>query len=205
VSTRPYIHLSTVNNDDVVKAVLDGTVDVGFVRSGHVERTIDPSTGELVDTEKVKTLDPRIHITDNGELFPLLHSTPTFPEWPVYARADMDPVVAMEVQNALLNLADHKMVGDAIYDCLTSNLTSAEQKEVCRQAPPAYFYDEARCDTTREIAEIARLAGLTGSHNGFRNIKSYYYARTVQQAAGFAQQDERGTYCELRHCRHCTT
>jgi ABC-type phosphate/phosphonate transport system substrate-binding protein len=183
-------------NDDVVKAVLDGTVDVGFVRSGHVERTIDPSTGKLVDTEKLKTLDPRIYIMDNGELFPFLHSTPTFPEWPVFARADIDRVVAQEVQSALLSFSDHKKVGDAIYDCLTSNLTSSEQKDVCRQAPPAYFYEKARCDTTREIAEIARQAGQAGSHNGFRTPKSYFNIRTMQAAAGFIQQDERGTYDE---------
>jgi hypothetical protein len=132
---------------------------------------------------------------DNGELFPFLHSTPTFPEWAVFARADIDGVVAQEVQSALLSLSEHKHVGDAIYDCLTSNLTSSEQKDVCRQAPPAYFYEKARCDTTREIAEIARQAGLTGSHNGFRTPKSYFHIRTMQAAAGFLEQDERGTFC----------
>jgi ABC-type phosphate/phosphonate transport system substrate-binding protein len=181
-----------------VKAVLDGTVEVGFVRSGQIERTIDPSTGQLVDPDKLKALDPHILIMDNGELFPFLHSTPSFPEFTVYARPNIDRVVAQEVQSALLSLGQHKKVGDAIHDCLTSNLTSAEQKDVCRQAPPAYFYDEARCDTTREIAEIARQAGLAGSHNGFRTPRSYSHIRTMQAAAGFIKPDERGMYRKTR-------
>ena len=136
-------------------------------------------------------------------MFPFLHSTPVFPEWPVFARPDMDRTVAQEVQQALVNLAEHKVVGDAIYECLTSNETTSAQKEICRTAPPAYFYDRARCDTTREIAEIARQAGTAGHHNGFRPPKSHFHLRTMQQAAGFVQKDEKGTSKSFLWISHC--
>jgi ABC-type phosphate/phosphonate transport system substrate-binding protein len=186
-------YFTTENNDDIVLGVLDGRWDVGFVRTGHIERTIDPRTGRIIDPSKFKTLEPRIHIMDNGELFPFLHSTPTFPEWPFFARQGMDPIVAEEVQNALHNLGAHKKVGDAIYDCIHRNETSSAEKEVCYTAPPAYFVEDARCDTTREIAEIARRAGVAGRHSGFRPPKSHFHLRTMQEAAGFLQKNDLGT------------
>ena len=62
--------------EDVVRGVLDGSWDVGFVRTGVVEQTTDLETGELVDPEQFKVVAPRIYIMDDGDLFPYLHSTP---------------------------------------------------------------------------------------------------------------------------------
>eukprot|EP00980_Cylindrotheca_fusiformis_P016238 scaffold4825_cov132-Cylindrotheca_fusiformis.AAC.15 len=59
----------TGNSDETVQGVLDGRWDVGFVRTGQVERTINPATGEFIDPSNFKVLDPRIYVMDSGELF----------------------------------------------------------------------------------------------------------------------------------------
>eukprot|EP00980_Cylindrotheca_fusiformis_P025580 scaffold14127_cov102-Cylindrotheca_fusiformis.AAC.1 len=59
----------TGNSDETVQGVLDGRWDVGFVRTGQVERTINPATGEFIDPSIFKVLDPRIYVMDSGELF----------------------------------------------------------------------------------------------------------------------------------------
>ena len=46
---------------------------------------------------------------DTGELFPFLHSTPVFPEWPLYARQNVDRMVSEEVQLALINRVERDL------------------------------------------------------------------------------------------------
>eukprot|EP00980_Cylindrotheca_fusiformis_P027129 scaffold18984_cov73-Cylindrotheca_fusiformis.AAC.1 len=58
--------------------------------------------------------------------------------------------------------------------------------------PPVYFDSRARCDTTRELAELAWQAGVAGFHSGFRPPRSYYFVRTMQQDGGFIEKDEYG-------------
>eukprot|EP00980_Cylindrotheca_fusiformis_P023391 scaffold10429_cov126-Cylindrotheca_fusiformis.AAC.22 len=184
------------NNDDTVQGVLDGRWDAGFVRTGHVERTIDPSTGKLVDPTLFKVLDPRIHIMDGGELFPFLHSTPVFPEWPLYARRGVDRRVIEEVTIAMINFGYHIGIGEKIYDCM-EKANSTTEMNVCDTMPPAFFDPAARCDTTRELAELTYQAGKAGFHRGFRSAGSHFAVRTMQQDAGFITQKKNGDwFCE---------
>ena len=163
---------------------MEGKWDVGFVRTGQVERTIDPETGELVDPGLFKVLDPRIFVLDEGEIFPYLHSTPVFPEWPLYVREGVSRVVTEEVSVAMINFEYHYLVGDAIEIC-REQANTTDDMELCDTMPPAYFDPKARCDTTRELAELALQAGNAGYHQGFRPPRSYYAVRTMQQDAGF--------------------
>jgi hypothetical protein len=172
-----------------VKGIIDGRWDVGFVRTGQVERTIDPSTGDFVDPRLVKVLEPRIHIMDDGQLFPFIHSTPVFPEWPLSAMKTVDRIVSEEVAKAMLNLQWHKVVGEAIHGCIEEAATT-EAINVCNTMPPVYFDPQARCDTTRELAELAYQAGRAGFHSGFRPARSHSFVRTMQQDAGFIVQDD---------------
>jgi hypothetical protein len=177
------------NNKDTVEGILDGRWDVGFVRTGQLERTIDPATGDFVDQSLVKVLEPRIHVMDDGELFPFLHSTPVFPEWPLSAMNTVDRIVSEEVAKAMVNLQWHGLVGEAIHGCIEEAATT-EEMNVCNTMPPVYFDPKARCDTTRELAELAYQAGRAGFHNGFRPPRSHYLVRTMQQDAGFIVQDD---------------
>ena len=65
---------------------------------------------------------------------------------------------------------------------------------MCNIAPARFFAEKARCDTTREMAELARVAGLAGRHNGFPPARSHCSLRIMQQTAGFLVQNELGTY-----------
>ena len=178
--------------------MLEGKWDVGFVRTGQVERTKDKD-GKPLDPELFKVISPRIYVMDDKQLFPFLHSTPVFPEWPLYAKHDVDRMVSEEVALALINFEYHKIVGDLIADCKsevcdgkTQNCTEAYTTDLCATAPPVFFDPTARCDTTRELAALAHKAGVAGRHNGFRPARSHFELRTIQQAAGFVLQDDDG-------------
>eukprot|EP00980_Cylindrotheca_fusiformis_P000864 scaffold227_cov97-Cylindrotheca_fusiformis.AAC.2 len=191
-----YMMINNDNNDDTVQGVLDGRWDVGFVRTGHLERTINPATGDFVDSKLVRVLDPRIHVMDDGRLFPFLHSTPTFPEWALSAKEDADPIVSEELAQAMMSFKSHYLVGDRIQSC-RDEATSKKEMEVCDSMPPSHFDPTARCDTTRELAELAYRAGMVGHHKGFRPPRSHSHVRTMQQDAGFIVEDGKGGWrCE---------
>lgn len=243
----------TEDQEDIVRGVLDGRWDVGFVRTGQIERTLDDH-GEFLDSDLFKVLEPKIYVMDNGDLFPFLvsraccfgwiaptrleknfshshcvnvsylqHSTPVFPEWPLYAKQNVDRSVTEEVQVALINFEYHKIVGDRMANC-KRDLCDPEgygfpldncTKEVwgiCETAEPVFFDPKARCDTTRELAELAYTAGIAGRHNGFRPARSHFDLRTMQQEAGFLMKNEKGTYattatiadCISLVCKKCT-
>eukprot|EP00980_Cylindrotheca_fusiformis_P015925 scaffold4661_cov108-Cylindrotheca_fusiformis.AAC.8 len=185
----------TKNDDETVQGVLSRRWDVRFVPSGRAERTIDETTGDFIDPNLFKVIEPKIFIMDDGNIFPFLHSTPAFPEWPISAKENVDEIVAEEVSLALINLRRHKIIGEAIHLCL-DNALSQEDIELCETAPTVYFDPSARCDTTRELAELAYQAGEAGHHSGFRPARSHFAVRTMQQEAGFIKQDKKGKW----HC-----
>eukprot|EP00980_Cylindrotheca_fusiformis_P006580 scaffold1387_cov103-Cylindrotheca_fusiformis.AAC.2 len=194
--TDPAQVIFTDNNDDTVQGVLDGRWDVGFVRTGQLEQTINPATGDFVDSKLVKVLDPRIHVMDDGRFFPFLHSTPTFPEWALSAKEDADPIVSEELAQAMMSFKSHYLVGEGIHRC-RDEATSEEEMDICDSMPPSHFVPTARCDTTRELAELTYKAGTVGHHKGFRPPRSHFNVRTMQQDAGFIVQDENGGWrCE---------
>lgn len=181
------------NSEETVRGVLDGRWDVGFVRTGLLERTVDPATGDIVDSDLVKVLDPQFHVLDDGELFPFLHSTAVFPEWPLSAKKNVDRIVSEEVAKAVINMGYHAHVGEAIHECMQEAVTAGE-RDICETMPPVYFDPNARCDTTRELAGLAFTAGIAGFHKGFRTPRSHYYVRSMQHEANFIVKDEDGKF-----------
>jgi hypothetical protein len=154
--------------------------------------------GKLVDPDLFKVIEPRIYVMDDGELFPYLHSTPVVPEWPVFAKQSIDREVSEEVSAALINLYYNNIVGREMHNCMAEANTT-EEAEMCETMLPAYFYEEARCDTTRELADLAYHAGEAGRHSGFRPARSHFELRTIVQDIGFVEQNENGkSKCEAR-------
>ena len=164
------------------------------MRTGQIERTINPTTGKLVNRDLLKVIAPRIHVMDNGELFPFLHSTPVFPEWPFAAKDNVDQIVSQEVSRALMALSSHATVGRLIAECYEGATTEAERR-TCDISAPDYFYPSARCDTTRELAMLAYNAEVAGFHSGFRPPRSHFEVRTMQQDGGFIIRDDKSAYC----------
>mmetsp|Transcript_15045 Transcript_15045/g.34239 ORF Transcript_15045/g.34239 Transcript_15045/m.34239 type:complete len:1000 (-) Transcript_15045:932-3931(-) len=203
----------TDNQEVVVRGLVSGKWDAGFVRTGQIERTRDEN-GNLYDPDLFKIIEPKIYVTDEGTLFPFLHSTPVFPEWHFYARHDINRIVSEEVQAALMKLQYFKKVGDAMQTCQADvcrayaeetkavNGTAApctqDVWEVCDRAPAIFFDPLTRCDTTRSLADLASRAGIAGRHNGFRPPRSHFSLRTMQQAAGFVRENDKGEWACLR-------
>ena len=198
--TDPKQVVFTGNDEETVRGVLDGRWDVGFVRTGKVEQTLDPSTNKQIDPSLLKVLNPKIDIMANGEVFPFLHSTPVFPEWPLAAKESVDAFVAEEVANAMIAMKYHGSIGEKIQECLDEARTDQEAV-VCRSSPPVHFDSNARCDTTQDMATLAYKAEITGFHNGFRSPKSYFYVRSMQEDVGFVIQNEKNGTSNLKPAR----
>jgi two-component system sensor histidine kinase TtrS len=83
-------------HDAVVLAVRDGRVDAGIVRTDILERMVDSGMIVLAD---FRILNPR---HDDG--FPLLHSTPLYPEWPFSRVPGTPQELAQQVAIALMQM-----------------------------------------------------------------------------------------------------
>ena len=182
----------TKNQIDVVHGILSGRFDVGFVRTDQIEITRHDN-GNLVDPDLFKIIEPKIYVTENGDLFPFLHSTDIFPEWPLAALNSVPADVAHEVQEALLSLHDYSVVGEKLQDC--KDVAGADAA-YCDAMHPQDFHEEAPCDTTWHLAETASKASSSGLFAGFRTARSYFELRSMQQEAGFMVQNDKGEwYC----------
>jgi hypothetical protein len=122
---------------------------------------VDEETGELLDPNLFKVIEPRIYVMDDGDLF--------------------------------------HIVGHEIHTC-RAEANTTQQMNICETMPPFYFYDEARCDTTRELAELAYQAGEAGHHSGFRSPRSHFELRTIVQDIGFVEQNENGKHSHMAPC-----
>ncbi|MDJ0706625.1 MAG: phosphate/phosphite/phosphonate ABC transporter substrate-binding protein [Leptolyngbyaceae cyanobacterium MO_188.B28] len=88
------------SQDNIVLAVLNGSVDVGFIRTGQLEKMVDK--GLIRSLDEVRILDPQ----SDDFFYP--HTTDLYPEWPVSALTDTDPDLVEQVRAALLALPpDH--------------------------------------------------------------------------------------------------
>ena len=92
--------LEVGTHDAVIRAVLDGRVDVGFVRSGVIESLTRDGGLDL----------SRLRVLNRQPLrqFPFAASTRLYPEWPVVALPRLDATHTRRISAALLGLeANH--------------------------------------------------------------------------------------------------
>ena len=145
--------------------------------------------GRQVDTDLFKVISPKVNIMDDGMRFPFFHSTMIYPEWPVSALPHVDRVVVEEVQQALLALERHANSGEAYNKCLgeLQNVTICEELSF-----PDAFDSEARCDTTKSLAQLALDANQQGELAGFHPARSYFSLLTMLEAAGFLEESKNG-------------
>ncbi len=83
-------------HDRVVKTVLAGEADAGFVRTGVLEAMAKEGT---IDLSRLKLINPQ-----QPPDFPFLLSTRLYPEWPFAAMPQAEPDLARRVAAALLAL-----------------------------------------------------------------------------------------------------
>lgn len=90
----------TPSQDNIVLGVLNGSFDVGFIRTGQLERMV--REGTILSTDDIRILDQ----ADDDFFFP--HSTILYPEWPFAAHPNTDPELVDAVREALLTMpSDH--------------------------------------------------------------------------------------------------
>jgi len=129
------------------------------------------------------------------EQYPFMHSTDIYPEWPLAALEHVNPEVSEEVQNALLAIGKHAKLGKALNACEELHNETFCTDDTLMPFPDSFDPEEsARCDTTRALAKFARECSQFGNFTAFRPTRSYAEPRTMLQAAGFMQQDERGKW-----------
>ena len=94
------------SQDNIVLGILNGTIDVGFIRTGQLEKMV--AKGLIDSLDAVRILEP----AEDG--FSYSHTTALYPEWPFAALKDADPDLAAKVEEALLNIpADHPALAAA--------------------------------------------------------------------------------------------
>ena len=181
----------TNNQFDIVKGVLNGEFDVGFVRTDTIERTVD-DYGNPIDPELFKVIDPSIYVLDDGNLFPFLHSTDIYPEWPVAALTHVNKDVSEEVQEALMAVGKHALLGYGLSACEADLGVNSSECDV--RLLPEFIELGASCDSSNALAHLAWNASLAGKWAGFRTSRSYFEPRTMQEAAGFIVKDKKGKW-----------
>ncbi len=98
----PFVDLAefteTGSQDNVVFAVLNGTVDAGFIRTGQLEAMV--SEGTIMNINEVGILAQ----AEDDYVYP--HTTQLYPEWAFAATNGTDTGLTNAVSTALLNLPD---------------------------------------------------------------------------------------------------
>ncbi|MCS7198895.1 MAG: PhnD/SsuA/transferrin family substrate-binding protein [Caldimicrobium sp.] len=93
-------------HDAVVYAVLRGEVPVGTVRTGILERL--NATG-LISLEDLRIINSKVHPN-----FPLLISSPLYPEWPILALEGTPQEIVKAVAKALLEIDEKSPLAENI-------------------------------------------------------------------------------------------
>lgn len=137
--------LTGMPHDQAVHAVLQGQADVGFVRTGVLEAM---QAEDKLDLDQLRILNRQA-----GNNFPLLRSTPLYPEWPFVALVQVDERVSRQIAAALLMLsADSPVARSAQIQGFTIPADYAPVEDLARalQLPP---YDQGFTLTFADIWE----------------------------------------------------
>ncbi len=84
---------------NIIDAVLNNKADVGFVRSGVLEKEFKSKT---LDPQQIKIINPQSF--DN---FSLISSTRLYPEWPLAALETVKDELVIDVLHTILHLKEH--------------------------------------------------------------------------------------------------
>ncbi|MEW5837469.1 MAG: diguanylate cyclase [Pseudomonadota bacterium] len=167
----------------VVRAVLDGSVDVGFLRSGILEMMED--AGELLPG------DFRVINAQTADNFPYRHSTRLYPEWPVFSMPHVNEHAVRHFASALFALeADDPAAKQAgIYGySVPRDYIQVEELSRTLRLPP---FEKAPAFTLRDVAvrwKYPVLAALLAAILiAFLSLRLWVVWRRERQARQFNQ------------------
>lgn len=95
------------SHDKVVKAVLDGNVDIGSIRTDTLERM---SQEGLIDLDDINVLNPNVQY---GDKFKFKLTTALYPEWPFLAGPETPDLVNKRIAGLLLRLTEKDIASKA--------------------------------------------------------------------------------------------
>ncbi|CAB9522693.1 activated protein kinase catalytic subunit alpha-1 [Seminavis robusta] len=194
------------NQNKVVQAVLNGDVDIGFVRTDQLERFIDPATNEPLDQSKIKIVGPQQNLLADGSPFPFAASTQDlYPEWALASFPSVGKDIEREVQHSLMDLTLHAAAAKPLVECYedrncTSLLLDDDNRATCQQEcfRQAHPWGHQTCEADADTTLLADLAQTAGNFAGWRTPLSYMSIRNMQQEIGFIQHRQDGTFQCLR-------
>ncbi len=97
---NPFLSFSSLaeipSQNAIVRGVLDGSIDFGFVASGQLDEMV--SQGLLPNTDGIRVLEP----VQDG--FADEHTTQLYPTWPFAATSSASPQLVETVKQALLEI-----------------------------------------------------------------------------------------------------
>ena len=86
------------SQDNIVLAILNGTLDAGFIRTGQLEKMLKNEL--LSNLDDIRILEPA------GDTFVFEHTTALYPEWPIAALPETDPELRSALQSVLVALPE---------------------------------------------------------------------------------------------------
>jgi diguanylate cyclase (GGDEF)-like protein/PAS domain S-box-containing protein len=120
------LHFTGIPHSLVVQQVLDGSADVGLVRTGVLE--------QMAKQGKLNLNQVRVLNRQAQQRFPQLLSTDLFPEWPLAAMPGRPPELVKAVAVALLDIAQQSSIAHAgNYAGFTTPANYAPVEELMRR------------------------------------------------------------------------
>ena len=130
------ILLTGMPHDNVIKAVIEGKADIGFVRTGVLESLEHEG---VIDTNDFTVMNPQA-LTG----FPFMSSTRLYPEWPLAAMPHVDSELTRSLTGFLLSLENDSSVIDymGIYGfSVPANYAAIEKINRALKLPPFVHLD----------------------------------------------------------------
>jgi len=165
----------TSNQGKVVKGLLDGDFDVGFIRTDQLERSKD-ADGNPIDLSKIKIINVQQGLTIDRVPFPFDSSTSLYPEWNIASLDHVPDVVSSQVQTAMLQVGDFSNLANARQLCLDNPIYCDNYQAMSRT-----------CEATPDVLALAADASEAGKYSSWIPSLSYMELRSMQEATGFIE------------------
>lgn len=136
------------SHQEVVKAVLTGVIDVGFIRDGILE--------EMIYKKEISEEDIRVVNEQKGVDYPYKISTKLYPEWPVFSLPHLEEEIVKDFIAALFSLKPNdEMKKNGIYNyTLPADYLQVEELSRTLRLPP---FDKAIDVTFMDILNSHKI------------------------------------------------
>ncbi len=181
--------ITGVPQDRVLEAVLQGRADVGFLRTGTLEA--------MQREGKLQPDQVRVIHAQNLPAFPVLSSTPLYPEWPFSYLAHVDERLARRVTAALFSIradsSEARAMGLRGFSVPADYTPVADVLRALRQPP----FDITPTFTWRDVAERYRTPLMVAMWSlllvALLSVRLWLAQRRLQAEVAVRQASERAT------------